>query len=42
MLSYSGTTFLTSTFILAGGNGRRLDPLTQGKAKALVPFVSVR
>ena len=41
MLKRSGLTSLVSTFILAGGEGKRLYPLTRERAKAIVPFGGV-
>ena len=38
MFSNPGIISRTSAFILACGNGRRLDPLTRNRAKPLVPF----
>src|SRR5712671_1717845 len=38
MHSTSGMDFSTLTFILAGGQGKRLSPLTAGRAKPLVSF----
>jgi glucose-1-phosphate adenylyltransferase len=41
MHSISGMDFSTLTFILAGGQGKRLSPLTSGRAKPLVSFGGV-
>jgi len=38
MHSTTGMDFSTSTFILAGGQGKRLAPFTSGRAKPLVSF----
>ena len=41
MHSTSGMDFSTLTFILAGGQGKRLSPFTSGRAKPLVSFGGV-
>jgi len=41
MQSASGMDFSTLTFILAGGQGKRLSPFTSGRAKPLVSFGGV-
>jgi glucose-1-phosphate adenylyltransferase len=38
VLLHTGITSRTLTFILAGGNGKRLHPLTRNKPTPLVPF----
>ena len=41
MLSHTGIVPRTLTFILAGGNGKRLHPLTCTRVKPLVPFCGI-
>jgi glucose-1-phosphate adenylyltransferase len=41
MLSGGGVTSRTETFVLAGGEGQRLYPLTRSRAKPVLPFGGV-